>query len=133
MGWHVRHNRSLHQHIFILTVATRPFPWIANESRITVEQVAPDFWRGIAQYGFMERPDVPSLLKQTQALGCNLPFDDVTFYIGHETIVARQTGRGLPPWQEPIFAALARNATHGSDYLQLPEAQTVEIGRRVAV
>jgi KUP system potassium uptake protein len=133
MAWHIRHNRSLHTNVFVLTVRIRPVPWVDDASRLSTRRVAAGLWRGEADYGFMERPDVPAMLEAAQRLGCDLPFDDVTYYIGHETVVPRKTDRGLPRWQEPIFATLARNAVHGSDFLQLPDDQTVEIGRRVPV
>ena len=81
----------------------------------------------------MERPDIPALLLASKSRGCTVDFSDVTYYVGHETVVARQDGRGLPPWQESIFAAMERNATHVSDFFSLPSDQVVEIGRQVAI
>ena len=48
---------------------------------------------GSCKVGFMERPDVPSLLRQANGLGCKLQLDDVTYYVGHETLV-RQSSAG---------------------------------------
>ena len=46
--------------------------------------------------------------------------DDVTFYVGHETIIPREGRRGIPRWQEAIFAAMARNSVRITDVLKLP-------------
>jgi KUP system potassium uptake protein len=57
----------------------------------------------------------------------------VTYYVGHETIVPREDGRGLPRWQEALFSAMGRNAARISDFLQLPNDQVVEIGRQISI
>src|ERR1700720_4188021 len=67
--WHLKHNRSLHQHVFILTVTIQPIPWIRNAERLAVEEIAPNLWRLSARYGFMERTDIPALLAQARAHG----------------------------------------------------------------
>ena len=41
--------------------------------------------------------------------------------------------RGIPRWQEAIFAAMARNSVRITDVLKLPHNQVVEIGREVAI
>ena len=109
-------------------------PWTAPDERLTIASLAPNFWRGTARYGFMERPDIPHLLHQTPALGCHLQLDDVTYYVGHETIVRAEDGRrALWPWEQALYAAMARNALHVSDFLRLPSDSVVEIGRQVSI
>jgi KUP system potassium uptake protein len=81
----------------------------------------------------MERPDVLAMLDDCRTKAVEIDRDDVTFYIGHETIIPRE-GRGrIPRWQEAIFAAMARNSVRITDVLKLPHAQVVEIGREVAI
>jgi KUP system potassium uptake protein len=133
MVWHVKHNRSLHEHIFVLRVEILSVPWVASRHRITVEQVAPNFWRAEAHFGFMERPHIPELLTASQSLGCTIDLGDVTYYVGHETVVGREDGLGLPAWQERFFAVMERNAVHVSDFFSLPSDQVVEIGRQVSI
>jgi KUP system potassium uptake protein len=133
LSWHVRHNRALHEHIFILRVAILPVPWLRHSSRIEIKPLAPNFWRGEARYGFMESPDVPALLGLAKAMGCGLDLDDVTYYVGHETVVSRVDGKGLPGWQEAIFSAMERNSSHISSFMRLPTDNVVEIGRQVAI
>ena len=89
--------------------------------------------RAETRYGFMERPDIPDLLRVTKSLGCTVDLDDVTYYVGHETVVRREDGKGLPAWQEAIFTLMERNAVHVSDFFSLPSDQVVEIGRQVSI
>ena len=133
MRWHVLKNRALHQKLFVLKVITESVPWIDDEQRLQVVELAPDFWRATAHYGFMQRPDIPRLLLQTPAFGCALQLDDVTYYVGHETIVRAEDGSGMWAWEEKLYAAMARNALHVSDFLRLPSDGVVEIGRQISI
>ncbi len=133
MAWHVQHNRALHEHLFVLHVEVLPVPWVAPFERLAVKEVAANFWRADARYGFMERPHIPELLLASKSLGCTVNLSDVTYYVGHETVVRREDGRGLPAWQEALFAMMERNAAHVSDFFRLPSDQVVEIGRQIAI
>jgi KUP system potassium uptake protein len=133
MVWHVRHNRALHEHLFVLRVEILPVPWVRSRDRITIEQVADNFWRAEACFGFMERPHIPELLTASKSLGCTIDLGDVTYYVGHETVVGREDSKGLPAWQEQFFSVMERNAVHVSDFFSLPSDQVVEIGRQVSI
>jgi KUP system potassium uptake protein len=133
MVWHVKHNRALHAHLLALRVVIESVPWVAASERLAANEVAPNFWRATARYGFMERPDLPALLRQAHAQGCVIDLADVTYYVGRETIIRREDGKGVAAWIEAIFAAMERNAAHASDYFMLPRDSVVEIGRQVAI
>jgi KUP system potassium uptake protein len=133
MVWHVKHNRALHEHVFVLRVEIQSIPWVSSRDRLTIAEVAPNFWRAEARFGFMERPHIPELLAASKSLGCTVDLNDVTYYVGHETVIRRADGEGLPAWQERIFAVMERNAVHVSDFFSLPNDQVVEIGRQVTI
>jgi KUP system potassium uptake protein len=133
MIWHLKHNRALHERLFVLTVETESVPWVDNTSRLTVTEIAPQFWRAAARYGFMERPDIPALLRQAQASGCGIDVSDLTYYVGHETILSNDDGKGLPKWLEATYGLMQRNSVHVSDYFRLPSDALVEIGRQISI
>jgi KUP system potassium uptake protein len=43
--WHVKHNRALHDHLFVLRVLTESIPRIKESERLRTIEVAPNFWR----------------------------------------------------------------------------------------
>ena len=133
MVWHVKHNRALHEKLFILTVTTEFVPWIRNQQRMTVQEIASNVWRSVARYGFMERPDIPALLKQAHEHKCTIGLADVTYYVGHETILPDNSKKSLPHWVKAIFSFMQRNSLHVSDYFRLPSDALVEIGRQIAI
>jgi KUP system potassium uptake protein len=133
MTWHLRHNRSLHERVVVVNVVTESKPRVHWPERIAIVEEGDKFWRVTAHFGFMQRPDIPHLLAQAQQKGCGIQLDDVTYYVGHENILHRRQGPAMPHWQERIFAAMARNASHLTDYFWLPRDQVVEIGRQVLI
>jgi K+ transporter len=116
MVWHVKHNRALHEKVFVLAVTTQSVPWVKDTGRLTVEEIAPNFWRAAAHYGFMERPDIPALLRQAHERGCAIDLSDVTYFVGHETVVPGDDAKALPRVVEALFAFMQRNSAHLTDY-----------------
>ena len=133
MVWHVKHNRALHENLFVLTVTTESVPWVAETERLKFEEIAPRFWRAAAQYGFMERPDIPALLQHAHGLGCAIDLSDITYYVGHETVVPGDAEKALPRVVEALFAFMQRNSAHLTEYFRLPTDAVVEIGREVSI
>jgi len=131
--WHVRNNRALHETVVALNVQIKPIPWVDPAVRVAIEQVGENFWRMTAIYGFMEKPDIPALIATGHSKGCTLHLDDVTYYLGHETVLHRTDGKGLPWWREAIFAFMLRNATQSAGFFNLPREGVVEIGRQVEI
>ena len=133
VAWYVTHARALQQQVIAITVETTSTPRVAEDTRFSIAEVAPGFWRAVARYGFMERPDVPRLLEDFSTKGCTIDLSDVTYYVGLETIIPREDGKGLPSWLVVVFAALHRNAAHVTDVFNFPRDRVMEIGRQVAI
>jgi KUP system potassium uptake protein len=133
MRWHVKHSRALHERVFVLNVTTDMVPYVPAAQRLTVIPLAPGVWRAAAHFGFMERPDIPEVLAEAHAGGCGIDPADVTYFVGHETVVWREDGKGLPHWVEAMFAFMQRNSLHVTDYFRLPAETVVELGREIAI
>ncbi len=133
MVWHVLRNRALHENLVALTVVSESVPWIENSRRLSLTEIEPNFWRATARYGFMERPDIPAVLGRALEQNCPVQADDVVYYVGHETILGREDGRGLPLWLVAVFAWMERNSVHVTDFFRLPSDGVVEIGRQIAI
>jgi KUP system potassium uptake protein len=133
MVWHVQHNRALHEKLLVVTIEMQSVPWVHDGERLTVELTGPKFWRGVARFGFMERPDMPDLLLKANECGCGLDLHDVTYYVGHETVIPREDHKGVPRLVERLYSFMQRNSAHVSDYFRLPAEHVVEIGREIAI
>jgi len=131
--WHLRHIRSLHGSIVIVNVVTELVPYVAAEDRVDVREIAPRVWRAHAHFGFMERPDLPALLQRAQEKGYPVDPSNVTYFIGRESVVPRDDGKGLPRIVQGTFAFLLRNSSEAIEYFQLPRDMVVEIGRQFSI
>ncbi|HWW03661.1 KUP/HAK/KT family potassium transporter [Collimonas sp.] len=133
MIWDVKHNRALHENLFVVNAITESIPWIDESERLTITEVQPNYWRAKARFGFMERPDIPAVLKKACLQNHSLDFDDAVYYVGHIEVVPREDGQGLAEWQGSTFALMERNSMHVSDYFRLPKDSVILIGRQIAI
>ncbi len=131
--WHLRHTHALHDSVGILNVVTEMIPYVAEENRLEVRQIAPQVWRNQVHYGFMEQPDLPALLERARAEGYPVARSNVTYFIGRETVVRRKDGKGVPWLVEVVFSFMLRNSSEAIDYFKLPRDEVVEIGRQFAI
>jgi KUP system potassium uptake protein len=131
--WHLRHIRALHDSIAILNVVTELIPYVAEEDRLEVRQIASQVWRVHAHYGFMEQPDLAALVQRLRARRNAIDPSRVTYFIGRETVVRRKDGKALPWLVEAVFSFMLRNSSEVIDYYQLPRDEVVEIGRQFAI
>ena len=133
MLWHIKQNRALHEHVLVLRVMTESRPRVHWPEMMTIAKEGENFWRVTTHFGFMQRPDIPRLLHTATQKGCAIGLGDVVYYVGHEIILHKERGPAMPHWQEALFAAMLRNASHVTDYFRLPSEQVVEIGRQVSI
>lgn len=133
MKWHVKRNGSLHTQILALNIDIDNVPRVAAADRIVITEPVPGFRCAIAHYGFMERPNIPALLREHKLFSSEISMDNATYYLGHETIIRREHPGRLPAWQRLIFAFMVRNGMHVTDYYYLPSDQVVEISRQVPI
>ena len=131
--WHLRHIRSLHETIVIINVVTALVPYVAAKDRVEMREIAPQVWRVQARFGFMEQPDLPALLELLRVKGYPIDPASATYFIGHETIVPREDGKGLPLLVRNAFAFLKRNSAEAAEYFRLPRDMVVEIGRQFTI
>ncbi len=122
-----RHNQVIHEYVLLLTLQTTEQPYVAAEEQIATEDLGQGFYRVVAQYGFMDTPDVPELIQFCSQRGLPVQLSTTTFFLGRETIIATTTP-GMAIWREKLFAVLARNAQRATDFFQIPSEQAIEIG-----
>ena len=133
MLWYVKHSHALHERVLAVTLDIASTPYIAVKDRLTIAEVAPNFWSITARYGFMQKPDLPALMSLIATHGCPIETHELSYFIGMEEIVPRNDGRGLPRWIEAMFSVLLRNSVRVTEYLHVPADHVVDIGRQVSI
>ena len=123
----VRHNKSLHEQVYVLTVRTEHVPFVPAGVPLEITSIQENLFQVIARCGFMETPDIPRVLTQLAAHGHVLPIQDTTFFLSRITFLATPKP-GMAIWREKLFVVLSRNTQRASSYFHLPSEQVVEIG-----
>ena len=127
---HLKHNRVLHERIFLVSVLVTDTPSVPESERAEVVPVAEGFYRLILRFGFVEPLNVPTQL-MAAALRNQVPDldpDEVTYYVGRQSVIPSGRSPGMAVWREMLYAILNRNAELSADYFGIPVAQVVEIG-----
>ena len=130
LAHNLRCNKVLHNHVVLLTVTTAQRPHVADEDRVSVEPLGHELFNVRVQYGFMEDPDVPSALLQARQQGLPMEPDDVSYFLGRETIIVTRR-KGMAIWREKLFVLMSRNAVRATAFFRLPPERVVELGVQV--
>jgi KUP system potassium uptake protein len=125
----------LHEKVVLLTILFAHQPTVTASERATQEDLGRGFVRVIANYGFMETPDVPELLGDLGILTETQRKDErstrlVTYFLGRETFLGTKRGK-MGPVTERIFAFLNRNAQSATAYFAIPPEQVIEVGYQI--
>jgi KUP system potassium uptake protein len=135
MRANVEHNEVLHNHVLILAIETVPVPYVAKEKRLEIDDLGytdDRIYHVTARFGYMETPNVPSLLPLIRAAGAEgkLESGKVSYFLS--TIeVRRGKAPGMNPWRKRLFVATSRLTADAAEYFQLPRDRTVIMGSRI--
>ncbi len=129
----LKHNHVLHERIAIVTVETTDRPWVPLAERVEFEKVGAGFYRIVARYGFMQPPNVPSVLEQCDGReGFTTDPMTTSYFFGRDKFITRAAA-GLGRWRESIFIFLQRNAISAADFFRIPTNRTVELGTQIEI
>jgi KUP system potassium uptake protein len=128
----LKHNKVLHERVFLVTVQTADVPEVPAAERVEVEELAPQVNRVTVRYGFKESPNIPRALEEMRVVG--VPFDPMqtSYFLGREVIVPALVPK-LPFWRLWLFLVLSRNAVAATEFFRIPSDRVVELGVRIAI
>jgi KUP system potassium uptake protein len=135
MRANVEHNEVLHDHVLILAVTTLPVPHVPVTERLEIDDLGykeDRIYHVTARFGYMDAPNVPSLLPLISQAGQEGQLDGgkVSYFLS--TIeVRRGNTPGMSRWRKRIFVATARLTADAAEYFQLPRERTVIMGARI--
>ncbi|MBX7044462.1 MAG: potassium transporter Kup [Ignavibacteria bacterium] len=128
----IKHNKLLHKLIVILTIKISKVPRVKDEDRITLEEHAEGFYKVIADYGFMEAPDINKIIELLRAKGVDLDVERTTFFLGRETLIVTDKP-GLRRLKNKLFVLMSNNAQRATEFFKLPINRVFEVGSQVEI
>ena len=128
----VRYNGVMHEHTVLMSVVTERIPRVPRGGKLKVTRLATQLWRVEAHVGFVERPDVPRLLREAERLGLGFRTDGAAYFLGRDDIIV-SSPRGMARWRKHLFLFLARNAEFAGAHFGIPPERIIELGGQVQI
>ena len=127
---HLKHNKVLHETVVLLSVQTRGIPEVSADHHLTFEAMGQGFFRVVANYGFMQSPNIPNVLAEAASRGVAIPPMDTSYFLGRERLVLSDRAK-MSRWRKRLFALMSRNARSATEFFQIPPNRVVELGAQI--
>jgi len=127
---HLKHNKVLHERVVLLSILSANVPEIPEAERISATPLEEGFYRVTARYGFMEKANVPNVLKHAKTLGVDVDMKDTTYYLGRERLFPTGTAR-LAQWRKKLYIVMSQNSRSATEYFAIPPNRVVELGAQI--
>ncbi|SNY47024.1 potassium transporter Kup [Paractinoplanes atraurantiacus] len=137
MRANVEHNHVRHEHVIIMSLETQPIPRVAEENRITIDDLgyADDgIVHVIARFGYMETPDVPAALRLLEpgTTEGELQLDQASYFLSKIELRIGRTPT-MATWRKRLFVATSYITADAAEYFSLPRDRTVIMGSHIEV
>lgn len=133
LSHHLRHNRALQQRVVLVSISSCEKPFVDDDTRAVATRLSDDVERVVLHFGFMEPPDVPGGLRAAKLKLTDAEFEEISYYIGRETVIADYHLPGMAVWRESLFESMQRNTASTGSSFCIPSSQLVEIGSEVRI
>jgi KUP system potassium uptake protein len=127
---HVKHNQVLHDRVILLSIKTSDIPEVERKDRIAFTNVGQGFFQVIANYGFMEYPNIPEIMKLLGKKGIDTDPTKTTYYLGRETLLTGGDSK-MVKWRKSLFAFMSRNASNPTIFFGIPPNRVIELGTQI--
>jgi KUP system potassium uptake protein len=133
----VEHLHALSEHVVILSIQTQPVPHVPLTDRLVIDDLGytdDGITHVEARFGYMDEPDVPSVLGQIDQAQLESPVDVAAASYFLSTIdLCRGDAPGMSRWRKHLFLAIAGITADAAEYFRLPRDRTVIVGSRIEV
>ena len=118
----------LQRQVVVLSIRFAHVPAVDSADLITIEDLGHGFYRVRTEFGFMQEPDVPTIVREL-ATRTGLPIDpaSTTYYLRRETFLASSKGK-MGRLSESLFSFLSRNARPVDAYFNIPPERVIVVG-----
>jgi KUP system potassium uptake protein len=128
----LKHNKVIHEQNVMLTVRGAPEPYVADDDKLELVDIAPNMKKLTLTFGYMETPNVTRGLGLAKKHGLTFDIMSTSFFLSKRTILPE--GRfGMPLWQDHLFVFLSRNATNATEFFHIPSSRVVELGTQLTI
>jgi KUP system potassium uptake protein len=127
-----KHNQVLHEKVVLLSIRSVDVPTVPDGEKVNIEDLGQSFYRIVALYGFMEKPDVPKIMNLASLQGLSTEPQTTTYYLSRESLLLGGDSK-MMRWRKALFAFISRNAGSPTSYFDVPPDRVVELGIQIAL
>ena len=127
---HLKHNKVLHEQVVLLSVVSKPIPYIDATKRIETTEMGAGFWRVRANYGFMQQPEMRDIMASARNAGLVCSSGTTSYFLGREQLIPNGPAR-MATWRKKLFILMMRNARSATAYFGIPPNRVVELGTQI--
>jgi KUP system potassium uptake protein len=129
----LRHNKVLHRETLLVSVSTAESPRVSVADRVRVTRLQAGVHQVELTFGFIEEPNVPAALALVDIAGWRLDHDEITYFVGRESVLSMEEIPGMHPALERLYVLLHRGADSASRFFSLPADRVFEVGAYVEI
>jgi KUP system potassium uptake protein len=126
MQANVRHNRILHDRVYVVSVMNEDSPQVPANERIHVTDIGFGVAQVVLRYGFMEEFNIHN----DMAADPSMDVRDAVYFLGRENLRPSKLD-GMAPWRESLMRQMSRNTTDVAEFFRLPSDRVFEVGVQV--
>ncbi len=127
---HLKHNQVLHRQVILLSIVPMEVPSVPKDEQIAVAALGNGFFRVVWKTGFMETPNVPTILLRAREHALVAEPSTTSYFLGRETLLTHGKST-MMRWRKTLFAFVSRNALSATSYFGIPPGRVVELGMQV--
>jgi len=127
---HLKHNQVLHRQVVLLSILPLEVPFVPKAEQLEVKDLGNGFFRVLWRTGFMETPNVPSILLRAREHALVAEPSTTSYFLGRETLLTHGKST-MMHWRKTLFAFVSRNALSATSYFGIPPGRVVELGMQV--
>jgi KUP system potassium uptake protein len=130
----LKHNRSLHEDVALVTVRTANIPRVPDAQRVELTDLGERFYRIVLHYGFREEPNVAAALQHIPNPPLRLDPMVTSYFSGRETMVIGKRPRlAIARWRCSLFRFMQHNSTDATLFFGIPPNRVIQIGSQIEI
>jgi len=129
---HYKHNQVLHEQVILLSIASTDTPTVPDRKKLHIVDLGQGFYRILASYGFMETPNIPTIMRLASMQGIVTDPARTSYYLGRESLLTGGDSK-MMQWRKALFVYMSRNAGTPTAYFDIPPDRVVELGLQIAI
>jgi KUP system potassium uptake protein len=127
---HLNHTKILYERVVFLSILSRNIPIVPAKERVKIDDLGQGFYQIVAHNGYMQRPNVPEILKLAEKFGLHINPAETSFFLGRVTLLPTGDSK-MMRWRKGLFALMSRIAGSPTVYFGLPANRVVELGAQI--